>query len=197
MIPHLIQRHGKKPVIYLDQNWISNIAKAKFDEGRIAEQTYFSDLFEALGQGVINNRLVCPTSDFHEYEASLGSRVKDTLWRITGRLSCRLSFNYFFLVMHRQLRQAISEFVGQDTIDDPWWFIPFNKDPDLPTPRLDPCYNIVHVPLTDEYWQDEKRLRDDVRTPMHREYKKSRWKEDIDYQKTVAIQQRSLFLEGV
>ena len=191
----MIQRHGKKPVIYLDQNWISNPAKAEFDEGRITEQPYFSALFKTLEQGVINNRFVCPTSKFHEYEASLGSRVKDTLWRITGRLSCRLSFNGHSLVMHRQLLQAISEFVGQDTIDDPWWSIPFNEDPDLPSPRLDPYYNIVHVPLTDEFWQEEKMRRDDVQTPLHREFKQTKWKKDLDYLKAVELQRKKFFLD--
>lgn len=170
----MIQLRGKKPVIYLDQNWMSNIAKAHFGQGRNDEQQYFSNLFEVLSVGVAKNRFVCPTSEFHEYEASLGSRVKDTLWRVTGRLSRRLSFNDFFLVIHRQLRQAISEFVGRNSVDDPWWFTPFNKDPDIPIPESDPYFYIVHIPLTAEYWRGEKRLRYDVRTPLHHEYKKSK-----------------------
>ena len=191
----MVQLHGKKPVVYLDQNWMSNITKAHYGEGRIEEKQYFSNLFEVLLAGVAINRFVCPTSDFHEYEASLGSRVKDTLWRVTGRLSRHLSFNNYFPVMHRQLLQAVTEFVGQDTNDAPWWFTPFNEDPDIPTPESDPYFNIVHIPLVDEYWEGEKRRRDDVQTSIHREFKRATWRENLDYLQAVALQQKRFFID--
>ena len=158
-----MKRRGSKPVVYLDQNWISNITKAHEESDTFSEKDYYMGLFSAIQEGVTNNRFVCPTSSFHESEASYGSRVKDSLWYVARLLSRELSFNSSIQVNQQQLLEAAAEFAKQDLPDTPWWTIPFNRDPDTQMDGLAENTIEVHISI-DELVELHKSHRDGIQT---------------------------------
>ena len=59
---------GKKLTVYLDQNFISHMAKADIDN-RVRKD--FTDLFNVLHEGFLSEKLVVVSSWFHKIETSL------------------------------------------------------------------------------------------------------------------------------
>ena len=160
-------RQGSKPVVYLDQNWISNITKAHEESDMFSEKDYYMSLFSAIQKGVTRYRFVCPTSSFHESEAAYGSRVKGSLWYVARLLSRKLSFNSSIEINHRQLIEAASEFAKQDLPDTRWWTIPFNRDPDTKMEAPPEISVEVHLSM-DELHTEGKRLRDGIQTSLYK-----------------------------
>lgn len=130
---------GNKLLIYLDQNWVSEIIKAGTKK---APTDFFNKLLNVLETGVSESRFACPTSQFHSSEALLDSRINNRLGEIVGKFSLGLNFNESSLISHQQLLGAASSFAGQEPPATPWWAIPFNKNPDVP---------IDHVPRQDQW----------------------------------------------
>ena len=190
-----MQRRGTKPVVYLDQNWISNITKAHEESDTFSEKDYYLSLFSTIQEGVTNNRLVCPTSSFHESEAAYGSRVKDSLWYVAILLSRELSFNSCIEINHRQLVGAAVEFANLNLPDMPWWTIPFNRDPDTKM-EAPPEFSVeVHIPM-DELHMENKRLRDGIQTSLYQEFKKKRQQHNLSYESEIEYGRKQLFGEG-
>ena len=190
-----MQRRGDKPVVYLDQNWISNITKASIDDWNGPDKAYFGRLSTAIQEGVDGNRFACPTSGFHETEASYGSKVKDSLWFVAKELSRGLHFNSPIQISHHQLLEAATKFAGHRPPDLPWWTIPFNRDPDAdvdPLPR-EPIQ--VHVSV-DELATEGKRLRDGIQIAQYREFKRERNRHGLSYESEVKLGMMQLFVEG-
>ena len=71
----LIQLRGKKPVIYLDQNWLSEIAKAHLGSKTSIDRSYLLELSHIIEQGVSEDRFVCPSSHFHESESERSAQT--------------------------------------------------------------------------------------------------------------------------
>jgi len=63
----------KKLLVYLDQNFISEIAKRDLNTNVKPE---FTDLYEILKTGFIEEKLVVPQSHFHDIETSLAPILK-------------------------------------------------------------------------------------------------------------------------
>ena len=189
------QRRGSKPVVYLDQNWISNITKAHEESDAFSEKDYYMGLFSAIQEGVTNNRLVCPTSSFHESEASYGSRVKDSLWYVARLLSRELSFNSSIQINYQQLIEAASEFANLNLPDVPWWAIPFNRDPDTKMEAPPEIAVEVHISM-DELAAEGKRLRDGIQTSLYQVFKKERLQHNLSYEAEVEFGRKQLFGEG-
>lgn len=189
-----MQRRGNKPVVYLDQNWISNITKAHEEGETFSERDYYMDLFRAIQLGVTDNRFVCPTSRFHESEAAYGSRVKDSLWYVARLLSRELSFTSPVQISHQQLIEAALEFADLNLPEIPWWVIPFNKDPDaeMDAPRESDV--TVHISM-DELHSEGKRLRDSTSASLYEEFKKTR-QQHLSYEAEVEFGMKQLFVEG-
>ena len=188
-------RQGSKPVVYLDQNWISNITKAHEESDMFSEKDYYMSLFSAIQEGVTRNRFVCPTSSFHESEAAYGSRVKGSLWYVARLLSRKLSFNSSIEINHQQLIEAASEFAKQDLPDTCWWTIPFNRDPDTKMEAPPEISVEVHLSM-DELHTDGKRLRDGIQTTLYQEFKKGRQQHNLSYEAEVEFGMKQLFVEG-
>ena len=65
----MISISTKKKVIYIDQSFVSNFAKA--DEKGLEG---FKKLSELLHKGVLEEKIVCPSSWYHREESSLVDR---------------------------------------------------------------------------------------------------------------------------
>ena len=63
-----------KLVVYLDQNFLSNMAKA---DGKRAVPPEFKEIYELLHVGFIDEKLVVPSSLLHDIESSLDTRLKN------------------------------------------------------------------------------------------------------------------------
>jgi hypothetical protein len=59
----------KKLLVYLDQNFISEMAKAPINE---CVKPEFSEIYELLHKGFVEEKLVVPQSSMHDVETSMG-----------------------------------------------------------------------------------------------------------------------------
>jgi len=72
-----------KTIVYLDHNFVSNLAKARAGWiGDAGLQGYYAHLFEVLEPLVLDNRIVCPRSTLHNIEAEFDERL-ETQIRLT------------------------------------------------------------------------------------------------------------------
>ena len=187
---------GTKPVIYLDQNWLSNITKALDGRGLCLEKSYFCGLFDLLREGVANNRFVVPTSDTHETEASFSDAVDESLWYVAKRLCRGLQFNSSNSIRFNQLFISATEYAQQGLPETPWWHVPFNQDSDtrsedLPDPKV-----LVHLPLK-EWAIEQKTKRDTGQHSAYSAFKKTRQNANLSYPEEVDYGRRQLVLEGL
>jgi hypothetical protein len=99
---------SKKLVVYLDQNFISDIAKSKTNPG-VKEE--FSELFELLHKGFLEEKLVVPSSWFHEIETCLipefKKRIKETQ-AYMGQIKLKNKENIYTF----QLERATNDFLN-------------------------------------------------------------------------------------
>ena len=141
-----------KKVLYLDQAWASELAKAdSLPDWSHADRGFYLELRATIEDLVERDLLVCPTSEFHNQEAEQGTRVRDFLWHVVRRLSKGLSFRNFTAVVYEQVADAARRFCGAPAGDRPWWAIPFDRDPNVGVAELEPEGPfLVHFPTGDE-----------------------------------------------
>lgn len=105
----------KKLIVYIDQNIISNIVKAK--EGRI-ERPDLIALFEVLNDGMRREKLVCPRSWFHREEGSLTS-LDPELQRYLRYIG-QVDFLNPFELEERQFFNVARVFLGEEPYYSGW-----------------------------------------------------------------------------
>ena len=69
-------KRTKKLLVYLDQNFLSEMSKADVNEKVRPE---FKEIYELLHQGFIEEKLVVPSSLLHEIESSLATHLKQRI----------------------------------------------------------------------------------------------------------------------
>jgi hypothetical protein len=69
-------KRTRKLVIYLDQNFLSEMSKADTHENVRPE---FKEIYELLHQGFLDEKLVVPASVLHDIESSLATHLKDRI----------------------------------------------------------------------------------------------------------------------
>ena len=191
------QHHGNKPVIYLDQNWISEITKAHLSSGTSMDRCYYLKLSHVIQQGVAQDKFVCPTSNFHESESTRSFELNTDLRSVDNTLSRGLSFNSHLDISHDQMLQAASAFAGVDFPSEHWWRIPFNRDPDTPDSVLPRSLAGLEVFLTSyEMVDEERRVRNQVSAPTYQTYKDLRKGFNLSYPGEVEFSMRQLFRES-
>ena len=100
-------------IVYLDQNYLSNMAKARHgfmkDED---EATFWRSLFDDLKKAV-SDSIIIPMSEFHEIETSLNTRIqvaiKDTLIQLSGGFQ----FKDWHSILEWQIIDAVTQFSGR------------------------------------------------------------------------------------
>ena len=189
-----MERQGRRPVVYLDQNWLSEITKAQIVGQPSKDKPYFGHLFSAIHARVSQSKLVCPTSDFHDTEASFSSELRAPIGYVSRSLSQGLSFNSWFQICHNQLVQAALEFVGQESPRAPWWRIPFNWDPAIPIQEAPDISKSEH-PVMLEYMKEVKSIRDGPQTSLSREFKEERQRKNRCFEDEVDFGRIQIFRE--
>ena len=192
----MAQQCGQKKVVYLDQNWLSDMAKAHLDSDVRVDKPYFTELFEDIQRAILEDKIVCPTSPLHESESNLSSRLNVEIRSMNNALSRGLSFNSSEEICHKQLLEAASKFAGSEASDEPWWWTPFNHDPDLPDSMFPRAESALEVFLTVQKLVDEnRRIRNEVTAPMYKQYKDGRAEHNLSYCDEVEFSRIQLFRE--
>lgn len=179
----------KKSILYLDQNFISNFAKAEsVPDWKDPLKAYFLELLQVLRLKVRQNRLACPTSGFHRDESSQSTRIKDHVWHLVERLCHRLEFNSSSVINMSQLAAAAYAFSGQARAIRPEWTIAFNQDPQqLVDSTSSDGQIMVHLDLQE--LNDYFRVTTDLVADIYGKFKLSRigaagtFEEEVQYQK--------------
>src|ERR1017187_10260385 len=69
-------KRSQKLLVYLDQNFLSEMSKADINENVRPE---FKEIYELLHQGFLDEKLVVPGSLLHDIESSLATHLKDRI----------------------------------------------------------------------------------------------------------------------
>lgn len=102
---------GRKALLYLDQNAISEMAKALLAPVPTSTQEQWLELFRRIHKLVRFQILVCPTSENHHVE-SHGGRLASAFEDLADTLSGGVSFRAFLDIETDQFRRALRAFVG-------------------------------------------------------------------------------------
>lgn len=126
-----------KLVIYFDQNFISNLAKAQAelhtDKGL---QREYKKLYEELLKLVLADKIICPGSQFYHLEGVQDSRLLESLRRVATHLGFGLWFDDFQEVIIRQAKIALHAYVSANAPNYSSRAVAFGKDPALPVSKL-------------------------------------------------------------
>lgn len=97
-------------IVYLDQNYLSNRAKARYCRTRDENQAKFwCQFFEDLQNAVFSDLIRIPMSEFHEIETldiDIQGAIKDTL----TQLSVGFQFRDSHSILEHQIIDAITQF---------------------------------------------------------------------------------------
>lgn len=120
-------------VVYLDQNYLSNMAKSclGFPMNK-ADSGFWQSLFDDLKAAVLADKIACPESGFQREEARLDTRVEDTVGRIIDELSWGLEFNPWEVILRLQIEDAAYRFLGKTPPRIETWSMAFKSDPQAP-----------------------------------------------------------------
>jgi hypothetical protein len=140
-------KRTKKLLVYLDQNFLSEISKADVNDKVKSE---FKELYDVIKTGFQEEKLMVPQSEFHEIETSLAPARKERIVHFQNFIG-QVSLNHPRIVQEEQIGAALQRFLGED-IDPLGIRIAFRDDPDK---RVEP-YNIT---------VDAHLERRDLRTP--------------------------------
>ncbi len=153
-------------IIYLDQNYLSNMAKAKHGFIKAEkERIFWSSLFNSLKEAIETDKIACPKSEFHSTEAQYDKYHEDAIMETIYGLSWGLQFHPWKLILESQIEDAARIFLGQQLQRKEWWTDSFTSDPfalvetrmegtDEDKWRID-----VHIPAPDVTIAREGRLK--------------------------------------
>ena len=193
----MLLKRGMKKIVYLDQNWLSDLTKAHLAEDTRVDKAYYVALFQALERAITEGKIVCPTASFHESESNLSTKLNTAIRNMDDSLSRGLSFNPSHDICHEQLVEAANALSSESMPARPWWALPFNQDPDSPDSASLLLIGGIKVLLTLQLLVDEdRRIRTKVSTPMYKKYKESRIQYGLNYEDEVTCSRIQILLEN-
>ena len=74
-------------IVYLDQNYLSNMAIARHGFMKDEEAVFWSSLFDDLKTAVLADKIACPASEFHSTEAMYDTRLEEPIREVIDELS--------------------------------------------------------------------------------------------------------------
>lgn len=119
-------KRTKKLIVYLDQNFISEMAKADSNK-RIKPE--FKHIYELLHKGFLDEKLVVPASWFHDVETSLSIQLKEKIVSYQNYLG-QVRLNFPESVQRAQVLAFASKFRGDSHVDPFSISTAFNDNPD-------------------------------------------------------------------
>jgi hypothetical protein len=120
-------KRTKKLLIYLDQNFISEIAKADVND-RVKQE--WKELFSLLKEGFIEEKLVVPQSWFHNVETSFAPILKDRIVKYQCYLG-QVDLHKALDVSVNQKAVFLQRFLGKSERDPLDPEIAFRQSPDM------------------------------------------------------------------
>lgn len=121
---------SRHTVVYLDQNYLSNMAKARL--GSLTDQDeceFWLSLLEELKTKALADRIACPEFAFQREEASLDTRIDEAVGRIIDELSRGLKFNMWKEILNSQIEDAAFKFLDKAPPQKEMWEIAFSSSP--------------------------------------------------------------------
>jgi hypothetical protein len=153
-------------VVYLDQNYLSNMAKSclgfpmnKVDSG------FWQSLFDDLKAAVLADKIACPESEFQRKEARLDRRIEEAVGRIIDELSWGLEFNPWEVILRLQIEDAAYRFLGKTPPRIETWSMAFKSDPQAPVEsRMEDIFGTkgriaVSFSLPDEIIEEDRQSK--------------------------------------
>src|SRR5450432_2752271 len=107
-------KQSQKLLVYLDQNFLSEMAKADISEKVRPE---FKEIYELLHQGFTDEKLVVPASLLHDIESSLATHLKDRIVAYQHYLG-QVRLYRPDEIRNAQTSAALDRFLGR-TCEDP------------------------------------------------------------------------------
>lgn len=154
-------------IVYLDQNYLSNMAKARvgfIDNKDLAE--FWNSLFDSLKKAVLSDKIACPELEFHRTEAMYDRRLEEPIRCVVDELSWGLGFYPSTDVLEAQIYQAAERFLGKEPEEKEPWSVAFKSNPHSPIKsRMQDIWGVktrinVHLSLSDEVVEHDRRLKE-------------------------------------
>ncbi len=153
-------------VVYLDQNYLSNMAKARYSLIKDKDQAEFwRSLFDDLKEAVLADKMACPQLEFHRHEASYDRRLEEPIRKVIDELSWQLKFHPSTSILESQIDDAAKNFLGKQLEERESWAIAFKSNPHAPVEsRMTDILGIkgqinVHLSFSDELVEHDRRLK--------------------------------------
>jgi hypothetical protein len=185
-----------KQILYLDQNFVSNLAKVENSpDWKDSQREYYRELLGLIRVKVNQNRLTCPTSHFHRNESEQSDRVKNIVWYVMEELSRGLSFRYDTEIFLDQIALAAYNYCGNTPPQMPEWALAFNKNPLEPVEDESLAGTIsVHLE-SPEALIENYRSTTNLVTDVYGQFKASRCGKSESFNQEVEFQEYQLLLE--
>ena len=155
-----------RTTVYLDQSYLSNMAKAQLGSlGNNDESEFWLLQFADLKKAVSADKIACPELEFQRKEASLDTRITAHVGKIINELSSGLEFSLYEDIIQLQIEEAAFKFLQKPPPPTKTWSLPFKSEaqPSIKS-RTESAHAInfqleVHSPLADELRQERRRLK--------------------------------------
>ena len=180
MLSHDMDPHR---IVYLDVNYLSNLAKARSNYSpEDHDSQFWSLLFDDIREAVLADRVACPELDLQRDEASFDSRIEPVVWEILGELSLWLEFRPSERIMQQQIEDAAFRFMGKELPERESWVVAFRSDPQEAVARrmqaLGPVK--VHLSWSPRIVEHDRRVREKgrdtreglLKLPAHASFRK-------------------------
>jgi len=127
-------------VIYLDLNYLSNMAKAHYGSlTNKGESEFWSSLFDGLKRAVLADRVACPELEFQRDEAEFDRRIEYAVRHIISELSLGLEFLPWETILESQIEDAAFRFLGRNPPRRRPWQSAFKSNPQDPVANRITC----------------------------------------------------------
>jgi len=121
---------NKHTVIYLDTNYLSNMAKAQL--GSITDQVeckFWLSLLEELKDKVLSDAIACPEFPFQRDEAEFDKRIEYAVWQVICELSLGLEFLPWETILELEVEDVAFKFLGKNPPRRRSWQSAFKSNP--------------------------------------------------------------------
>lgn len=153
-------------IVYLDQNYLSNMAKARIRSIKDEDQAKFwRSLFDDLKKAVLADRIACPELNFHRHEAMYDRRLEEPIRKVIDELSWGLKFHHSTDILESQIYDAAKNFLGKQLEEREPWTIAFKSNPQASVEsRMTDIWGSkgrinVHFSLSDEVVEHDRQLK--------------------------------------
>ncbi|MCE9643422.1 MAG: hypothetical protein K8Q97_03875 [Candidatus Andersenbacteria bacterium] len=120
-----------KLIIYLDQNFISDIAKQSLEDKKDKVKPLLKDFFEVIKSGVDNEQFVSPDSWIHKIETAAENdpELQEAIHSYQGYLG-QISFTLPQEIQKTQFEKAVLSYFNIQPVDKEDWKEAFRENPD-------------------------------------------------------------------